>query len=111
METYDPSAAAKSAVTPKVPKPATALLHDAPGARLVVFRIEPGQAVAPHTSSSTVILSVVSGSGVVLGAQGERDVRAGEVVVYEPHELHGMRATEEQLVISAAITPRPGAAA
>jgi quercetin dioxygenase-like cupin family protein len=111
MNTYDPSAAAKLAAAPKVPRPATALLHDAPGARLVVFRIEPGQEVAPHTSSSTVILSVVSGSGVVLGAEGERDVRAGELVVYEPHELHGMRAREEQLVIAAAITPRPGAAA
>ncbi|HEU6453769.1 MAG TPA: AraC family ligand binding domain-containing protein [Gemmatimonadaceae bacterium] len=111
MNTYDPSAAAKSAVAPKVPRPATALLHDAPGARLVVFRIEPGQEVAPHTSSSTVILSVVSGSGVVLGAEGERDVRAGDLVVYEPHELHGMRARDEQLVIAAAITPRPGAAA
>jgi quercetin dioxygenase-like cupin family protein len=47
----------------------------------------------------------------VLGAEGERDVRAGDLVVYEPHELHGMRATDEQLVIAAAITPRPGAAA
>lgn len=111
MKNYDPSAIARSAVTPPTPRPATALMHDAPGARLVVFRIEPGQQVAPHSSSSTVILSVISGSGIVLGAEGERNVRTGELVVYEPHELHGMRATDEQLVIAATITPRPGAAA
>ncbi len=111
MKSYDPGALAKSAVAPPVPRPATALMHDAPGARLVVFRIEPGQQVAPHTSSSTVILSVVAGRGIVLGAEGERAVRAGELVVYEPHELHGMRATDQQLVIAATITPRPGAVA
>ncbi len=109
MKSYDPKAIARTAVAPPTPRPATVLMHDAPGARLVVFRIEPGQQVAPHTSTSTVILSIVSGSGIVLGAEGEREVRAGELVVYEPLELHGMRATDEQLVIAATITPRPGA--
>lgn len=110
MRSYDPRAVAKDAVAPRVLRPATALMHDAPDARLVVFRIEPGQQVAPHTSTSTVILSVVTGRGIVLGAEGERNVQAGDVVVYEPNELHGMRATDEQLVITATITPRPGAA-
>ena len=85
-------------------------MHDAPAVRMVIFRIEPGQQVAPHTSPSTVVLSVVSGSGVVLAGDGERAVRAGEIVVYEPGELHGMRALDEQLVIAAIIAPRPGAA-
>jgi quercetin dioxygenase-like cupin family protein len=111
VKLYDPRAIAREAVVPPQPRPATALMHDAPGARLVVFRIEPGQLVAPHTSPATVILSIVSGSGTVLGSDGERDVRAGELVVYEPNELHGMRALDEQLVIAAMITPRPGAAA
>ncbi|HEY9426280.1 MAG TPA: AraC family ligand binding domain-containing protein [Gemmatimonadaceae bacterium] len=111
MKCYDPIALAKTAVVPPTPRPATALMHDAPGARLVVFRIEPGQQVAPHTSTSTVILSIACGGGIILGAEGERTVRAGEIVVYEPGELHGMRALDEQLVIMAAITPRPGAAA
>ena len=110
MKSYDPREAAMKAVEPPTPRAATALMHDAPGARLVVFRIEPGHQVAPHTSPSTVILSIVSGSGVVLGCDGERRVSAGELVVYEPHELHGMRALDEQLVITAMITPRPGAA-
>lgn len=111
MKSYDPIAIATTAVAPPKPRPATALMHDAPGARLVLFRIQPGQQVAPHTSTSTVILSIASGRGIVLGAEGERTVRAGEVIVYEPCELHGMRALDEQLVIVATITPRPGAAA
>ena len=60
-----------------------------------------------HTSSSTVVLHVLSGSGQVSGAQGERAVEAGTIVAYEPDEPHGMRATSHELVLLAAITPRP----
>jgi quercetin dioxygenase-like cupin family protein len=90
-------------------RPATALLHDVPDARVVVFRIEAGQAVAPHTSTSTVLLAIVEGSGTVSGASGESTVRAGDLVTYEVGELHGMKAGSEQLVLVAIITPRPGA--
>jgi quercetin dioxygenase-like cupin family protein len=43
----------------------------------------------------------------VSGAQGERAVEAGTIVAYEPDEPHGMRATSHELVLLAAITPRP----
>lgn len=88
-------------------RPATALVHDVPDARVVVFRIEPGQAVAVHTSPSTVVMFVVSGSGSVSGAEGDRAVHAGDVVTYAPNEPHGMRSEGEQLVITAVIAPRP----
>jgi len=101
--------AARGAVSAQSSRPATAVMHDAPDARVVVFRIEPGQEVAPHTSTSTVLLSVVSGSGTVSGASGESSVGAGDLVAYDPGELHGMKAGTEQLVLVAVITPRPGA--
>lgn len=110
MNCYDPGEIAKTAVAPPLPRPATALIHDAPGARLVVFRIEPGQQVTRHTSPSTVILSIVSGNGIISGGDGERTVHPGELVVYEPNEPHGMQAVNEQLVIAAIIAPRPGTA-
>ncbi|HEU4643392.1 MAG TPA: cupin domain-containing protein [Gemmatimonadaceae bacterium] len=110
MKTYDPRIEGAGAVASREDRPASALVHDAPDARLVVFRIEPGQEVAPHTSPSTVILTIAEGSGVVLGGDGERAVRAGEVVAYEPNERHGMRALDERLVVLAVIAPRPGAA-
>ena len=89
-------------------RPATALLHDVPDARVVVFRIEPGQEVASHTSSSTVLLSVISGNGTVSGASGESPVLPGDFVSYDTGELHGMRAGSETLVLVAVIAPRPG---
>ncbi|HUX35329.1 MAG TPA: AraC family ligand binding domain-containing protein [Gemmatimonadaceae bacterium] len=111
MNVYDPAALAAAAVATRPERPATAIVHDAAGARLVLFRIEAGQAVAPHTSASTVILSVVAGAGLVSGPDGERPVRAGDVVAYAPDERHGMRALSETLVVLATIAPRPGGGA
>lgn len=108
MKVVEPAAAARDAVAAHPERPATALVHDGPDVRLVVFRIAPGQAVAVHTSPSTVVLHVLSGDGVVSGVEGERAVRAGQVVVYQPNEPHSMRAADQELVLLAAIAPRPG---
>jgi quercetin dioxygenase-like cupin family protein len=88
-------------------RPATVILHDSPDARLVVFRIAPGQAVAPHRNGSTVILTVLAGHGIVTGGDDRRVVSVGEVIAYEPNELHGMSAVDVELVLLATITPRP----
>ena len=83
MKVLDVRHAARDAVAANPTRPATAIVHDALGARLLVFRIEPGQRVAAHTSPSTVALSVLAGKGLVSGTDGERLVRAGDLVVYE----------------------------
>jgi len=108
MKVYDARGMAASA-TAQRDRPATALLHDSADARVVLFRIDPGQQVPVHTSASTVLLMIVSGSGTVVGADGERTVSAGDIVAYDPQEPHGMRADGEQLVIVAVIAPRPAA--
>jgi quercetin dioxygenase-like cupin family protein len=108
MKVLDPRRAATEAVTANASRPATAIVHDSDDARLVVFRLAPGQAVAPHRSNSTVMLSVLGGSGFVSGSEGERDVSAGDLVVYAPDEVHGMRAGDEELTLLATIAPRPG---
>jgi quercetin dioxygenase-like cupin family protein len=108
MNVYDVRALAADAVSARPDRPATAMAHDSADARIVVFRIDPGQQVPVHTSTSTVILTVVSGHGTVVGQEGERAVRAGDMVAYSRGEPHGMSASdEEQLVIAAVITPRP----
>jgi quercetin dioxygenase-like cupin family protein len=104
----DPRAAARAAPAASPTRPATAILHDGPDARLVVFRLAPGQAVPPHRSASTVTLAVLEGAGVLSGGDGERACVAGDVVVYAPDELHGMRATDAELLLLATIAPRPG---
>lgn len=109
MKTIDALRAAAEAVATNPSRPATAIVHDVPDARLVVFRVAPGQAVAPHRNASTVTLTVLAGRGLASGAEGERPVAQGDVVAYEPNELHGMRAVDEEFVLLATITPRPGA--
>ena len=107
MKLIQPRRAAAGAIAADTRRPATAVVHDTPDARLVVFRMSAGQSVPPHRSVSSVLLSVVSGRGVVSGATEERTVEEGDVVAYEPNELHGMRATDDDFVLLATITPRP----
>jgi quercetin dioxygenase-like cupin family protein len=107
VKIYDPAAVARTAVAAHPERPAIALMHDGPDARLVLFRIAAGQEVPVHTSVSTVILHVLSGSGLVSGGDGETEVRAGMVVAYESREPHGMRSPAEELVVLAVIAPRP----
>lgn len=108
MKAFDILEVAAGAVTANPARPASAVFHDSADARLLVFRIEPGQQVQPHTSPSTVVLVIAAGSGVVSGAEGERTARAGDVIVYASGELHGMRAGDEQMVVFAVVAPRPG---
>ena len=99
---------ANDAVAANPTRPATAVVHDSPDARLIVFRIAPGQAVPPHSNASTVTLTVISGRGFARGGDDECTLAPGQTVVFEPNELHGMRAESEELVLLATITPRPG---
>lgn len=114
MQLHDILTIADHAVTRNPERPATAIVHDSADARLVVFRIDAGQEVAPHNSTSTVILSVIRGSGIisgpVAGVMADHAVSVGSVAAYEPGELHGMRAISETMVVAATIAPRPGAA-
>jgi quercetin dioxygenase-like cupin family protein len=108
MRTIQPAAAARAAVAAHPGRPATAVVHDSAEARLVVFRLAPGQAVPPHRSVSTVLLTVLAGAGLLSGGDEERACAAGDVVAYAPEELHGMRAGDGELLLLATITPRPG---
>jgi quercetin dioxygenase-like cupin family protein len=107
MIALDPRDAARSAVAAHPERPATAVLLDTPDVRLVVFRLSAGQAVPPHRSPSSVTLTVLEGTGTLSGEDDERRCAAGELVAYAPDELHGMRATDGELLLMAAITPRP----
>ena len=108
MNVFDLRLVAREAVAANPTRPATTIVHDTADARLVVFRLSPGQSVAPHRNASTVTLTVISGSGLASGADAERPITTGDVVTYDPNEVHGMRAADEELVLLATITPRPG---
>ena len=114
MKHLDAVRAARAAVVAHRDRPATAIVHDSSDARLVVFRLAAGQQVPPHRSSSTVLLTVLEGRGVLSGeedgASVDRACVAGDMVTYAPNELHGMRADDVELLLLATIAPRPGAA-
>ena len=114
MKRFDPLTVARQAVSNRPDRPATAIVHDSPDVRLVVFRLAAGQSVAPHRSTSSVQLTVLDGEGVLAGeaengATTEQVCTTGDVFVYLPNELHGMRAAGDgELLLLASITPRPG---
>jgi quercetin dioxygenase-like cupin family protein len=104
MKVIDAITAARAAVSANPSRPAAATVQDAPGVRLVVLRIEPEQEVAPHVSEATVLLTVLDGTGIISGGEGEKIIAGpGSVVVFEPQELHGMRATGERFTLLATI--------
>lgn len=103
MQVFHMRGAADAAVAAAPTRPATAVVHDSPAVRLLVFRIEPGQRVAPHTNEGTVLLTVVSGRGTVSGRHESREVGEGEVVAFAPGELHGMHADTERFELFATI--------
>jgi quercetin dioxygenase-like cupin family protein len=108
MQIYNARKLAAAAVAARPDRPSTAVVHDTADVRLVVFRIQPGQQVATHTNASTVVLTVVEGTGVVTGTEGERAVGAGDVIAFAPREPHGMRSIDEDFILVAAIIPRSG---
>jgi quercetin dioxygenase-like cupin family protein len=107
MKAFDAHAAALAAVQAHPERPATGTVHDAPGLRLVVFRLEPGQSVAPHTSEATVLLTVLSGRGTISVGEELIEAGPGHVVTLSPGEPHGMRATAERFCLLATILRRP----
>jgi quercetin dioxygenase-like cupin family protein len=67
--------------------------------QVVVIEVGPGGVVGRHPAGPHQLFAVLSGSGWVTGADGEREaVSAGDIVVWEPGEEHesgsgeGMRA-------------------
>jgi quercetin dioxygenase-like cupin family protein len=74
--------------------------------RVVVFGLQAGQEIPPHTAPSRVALHIVEGKGAFVTGSGERTARTGTFVVTEPDEPHGFKA-EEKTVLLAVIAPRP----
>lgn len=92
---------------PRSDRPATMILHDEPNVRVVAFRLEPGQEIRPHRSSSTVLVQVVEGAGTFTGEGASAVLRSGEAAVFAPGEIHAIRADAEPLRFLAVLTPSP----
>ncbi len=85
----------------------TKMLHDSPQFRAVLFCLEEGQGVGRHSSPSEVMMMVYQGGGTVIVGEKEHSMKAGEVIVARPNEVHGFRSEGERMVILALIVPSP----
>ena len=87
-------------------KPVSKILYDSEKVRAVLFCLDAGQEVAPHTVVPKVTMLVISGSGAFTVGDQTHEVEPGSFVVCESNEAHGMKAKEKMTVL-ATIAPRP----
>lgn len=89
-------------------RPASELQHDEANVRVVCYHLQAGQSVPPHRADGTVIVEVLSGSGVFRGEASEATLAAGQGAVYAPGEVHAIEAAAGPLRFRVLIAPRPG---
>ncbi|MFP4474160.1 MAG: cupin domain-containing protein [Desulfatibacillaceae bacterium] len=78
------------------------LVHDSPYFRVINFNFRAGQELPIHSHDldGELSISVLEGEGEFLGADGATiPARAGDVLVSEIREPHGVRATTDLRVI------------
>lgn len=87
-------------------KPVSKILYDCEKVRTVLFCLEAGQEVEPHTVVPKVTMFVISGSGAFIVGDETHEVGPGSFVVCESSESHGIKANERMTVL-ASVVPRP----
>ena len=89
-------------------KPIVESVYQDDNAKVVRFYLKQGQEIKPHSSPSSVFITVLKGRLTFLsGEEGkEETLSTGDTIFYEPKELHGFKAIEDSIV-EAVITPRP----
>lgn len=83
------------------------VLHSCQDMRVILISLQPGQVLEPQTSSSSVCLQVLRGSGDLLAGQEWAASGTGTIRFYPPGETHGIRATDESLSVLVTMAPRP----
>lgn len=88
-------------------RPAQQLLYDTQDFRVLLLGLRPGQEIPLHTTTSSVLLQIVSGSGQVQIGEEVRAVSAGAVAVCPPYHPHSLTAGDEDMTVLAVIAPSP----
>ena len=77
-------------------------VHDSPWFRIINFNLSAGQIFPVHSHDTEGQLSIVvlEGEGAFLGADGaETPAKAGEVLISEISEPHGVRAGTDMRIL------------
>ena len=82
------------------------LVHDSPFLKIINFNFKAGQILPVHSHDieGEVCLAILEGKGEFLGAENTiRPVQAGDVIITNISEPHGLRAiTELRLLVTIA---------
>jgi len=87
-------------------KPISEVVYEDNNARVVRFYLKKGQEIKPHTSPSSVYVTVLKGKVVFTAGEERIEGEQGSTIYYEPNELHGFVAKEDS-ILEAVITPKP----
>lgn len=89
-------------------QPVSRLIAENADCRVVLFSIEPGQAVPSHVSTSTVVMTVLEGSGRLRVGEENHEAGPGGIAACPPFVPHSMAAAPgSRFVVLAVIAPRP----
>ncbi len=82
--------------------PVKKAIHVEEGIRCIAFYLKAGQKINLHTSPHRVITLVLQGEGdFFIGSEDNKErLKAGEGLLYEPHEPHGFKAEEDMVVLA-----------
>lgn len=88
--------------------PTRLMISNSHDCRVVLLGFEPGQSLSCQTSSSTVILEVLEGTGRFCVDGVEEAVGPGDLAVCPPNAAHGITAGQESgLSVLIVIAPQP----
>ena len=77
------------------------LVHDSPYFKIINFNFKPGQGLPIHSHEVEGQLSilVLEGEGEFLGKDGVLPARAGDVLISDIAEPHGVKAVKDMRVV------------
>lgn len=88
--------------------PTRLIISNSHDCRVLLLGFEPGQALETDTSSSTVVLEVLEGSGRFVIDGRETAVGVGDLAVCPPNAPHGIAAGPQgKLSVLVVIAPQP----
>ncbi|NOY52512.1 MAG: cupin domain-containing protein [Deltaproteobacteria bacterium] len=103
METIDLNALKK--FSPE--GPVKQFLQDTPEMKMALLCMEAGQEIPPHGAPARVMMQVLDGEGEFTLGNKKRKGIAGNLLLCNPDEPHGVRAVT-RLTVLAVVAPNPG---
>jgi quercetin dioxygenase-like cupin family protein len=82
------------------------VLFSAPECRAIIIDLQSGEAMGEHHVRERAVVQVVTGCASVDVSGEEVECRAGTLLVFDPHERHGVQALQDTRLL-VILTPWP----